>query len=208
MKSLLKLLFVILLATQILGHAILVLPPPRYGTNQTPGAKITPYSDKDTQAETCGSGDPGAGRVTATYQAGTQIVVTWDTTITHTSAPGVRIAIKYSSTDKFADNILAQGLEIGANGLHNATVTLPAGKTSDNAVLQWIWQSSSDGGSYIGCSDVKVQSGVVSTSGYTYPTGPTTGNGGDSGSTTSEASEVYARAFLLFLVPLVMMVLF
>jgi hypothetical protein len=46
------------------------------------------------------------------------------------------------------------------NEIRTETIQLPAGKTSETAVLQWMWASRSDGGFYIGCSDIKISSAI------------------------------------------------
>jgi len=94
----------------------------------------------------------------ATYQAGSTILVSWNTAILHPYAPGVRIAVQYdNSTDgAFNNNILLNNNNIGVLGLNTVSVTLPANKTSNNAVIQWIWASTSDGGYYLGCSDIQI----------------------------------------------------
>ena len=46
------------------------------------------------------------------------------------------------------------------NEIRTETIQLPAGKISETAVLQWMWASRSDGGFYIGCSDIKISSAI------------------------------------------------
>eukprot|EP01111_Echinosteliopsis_oligospora_P011551 TRINITY_DN383_c0_g1_i1.p1 TRINITY_DN383_c0_g1~~TRINITY_DN383_c0_g1_i1.p1 ORF type:complete len:216 (-),score=57.82 TRINITY_DN383_c0_g1_i1:26-673(-) len=173
------------LIAQISAHAIMVQPQPRAGTNTGTGAKIS----GGLQSEICGSNpNPPAGTVTATYQAGSNITVTWDTTIVHASAPGVRVAIIYKAGDLFADNILANGVDAGNQGCHSISVQLPAGKTCNNCTLQWSWTSTADGGFYIGCSDIVVQSGPVTTN-NTYPyTAQVCGGAAPTSSPTSSSS--------------------
>jgi len=159
------LLLVVVFVVVVAGHGILVQPTPRAGTDQGTGDKIQGSSATNDGSNTCAGPSGGAGEVAgaiqATYQAGSQIKVTWDTTIPHASPPGVRIAIRYQPTDSFDDNILAQGLDVGAKGCHSTTVTLLANKTCDDCVLQWMWESSADGGYYLGCSDIKIQTAAV-----------------------------------------------
>lgn len=59
---------------------------------------------------------------------------------------GVRIAISYNENDTFNDNVLVNGIEVGPVGYNTYSVTLPAGKVCDKCVLQWIWDSTADGG--------------------------------------------------------------
>jgi len=106
-----------------------------------------------TQSQLNGCLGTSPGPIAATYNAGSTISVTWETTIYHASAPGVSIAVSY---DGNTFTSLASGLDIGQNGFHNTTVKLPAGQTSNNAIIQWIWQSTADGGFYLGCSDVSI----------------------------------------------------
>eukprot|EP01112_Ceratiomyxa_fruticulosa_P002647 TRINITY_DN1279_c0_g1_i2.p1 TRINITY_DN1279_c0_g1~~TRINITY_DN1279_c0_g1_i2.p1 ORF type:complete len:177 (+),score=28.15 TRINITY_DN1279_c0_g1_i2:502-1032(+) len=157
--------------TLALSHGILVLPPPRYGTDKAPGTK-NPGVPTDQQLNTCGLGDTGPGIITVTYQAGTPITVYWNTTIVHPNPPGVRVAVQYSPTDPFNNNVLASELEIGSVGLHSVNVTLPKDKVCDKCVLQWMWVTYADGGYYIGCSDIRIQSDPVKSINYTYPTAP------------------------------------
>ena len=138
----------------VASHGILICPPARDGQMEVPGKKITPRPPTTTQLNACDG--TSAGAIVGKYIAGSSINVTWDTTLLHTSAPGVRIAIKYSDADSFNANILAEGVSIGNNGLNYHTVALPAGKTSNNAVLQWVWDSQTDGGYYLGCSDIAI----------------------------------------------------
>jgi len=123
-------------------------------------------------AGSIGSADPGKQAAVVTYDEGETISVSWDTTIVHPSAPGVRIAIIFDGNSGFNAGVLASGLESGANGIHSTTVTLPAGKSGD-AVIQFNWVSNADGGSYVGCSDV-------------FVTAANNGGGGGGGNSTDE----------------------
>lgn len=152
------------------GHGKMLYPAPRAGSGArtATGTKIAIFPVPADLANSCGgtqNSDPGPLAVQATFQSSSSINVVWQTTITHVSAPGVRIAIRYTPSDNFSDseNILANGLDVGSSagtGCHNATVQLD-GRTSDAAVLQWIWASQADGGFYISCADVKVQATPV-----------------------------------------------
>jgi len=161
MKVYIVLLFCICVR-EIVAHGVLVQPSPRAGTNQGVGVKI-PGSSANGGSNTCGVGGDTPGPISATYQAGTQIKVTWDTTIYHLSPPGVRIAIKYNSSDMFNNSVVVTGDDVGVQGCHTVTVSLAAGKTCDDCVLQWMWESTADGGYYIGCSDIKIQTAPVPT---------------------------------------------
>jgi hypothetical protein len=66
------------------------------------------------------------------------------------------VAIQYSATDGFNNNVLTNGHDIGVLGTNTITVTLPVGKVSNNAIIQWIWATVADGGYYLGCSDVQI----------------------------------------------------
>ncbi len=59
-----------------------------------------------------------AGTPTATFQAGGDITVTWQTTLVHPNSPGVRIAVHYSNQDTFNDNVLASSLDSAATGMY------------------------------------------------------------------------------------------
>jgi len=138
----------------VFSHGILLCPTARSGMANGNGIK-NPRPITAAQLNDCDG--TNAGPIQATYVAGSSIAVVWETTIYHTNAPGVRIAVSYNTGDTFSQNILAPfGVEIGPDGIHGINVTLPAGKTSNNAIIQWIWDSASDGGYYIGCSDVKI----------------------------------------------------
>ena len=148
----------------IYGHGKMVLPVPRAGSGGRSdlGDKLQPFPATAANITACGgtaNKDPGPLAIQNTYQAGQTISIVWKTTITHDNAPGVRIMVRYTTTEDFT--VLADALQIGADGCHNTTVTLPATRTSNNAVIQWLWQSQSDGGFYIGCADVKIQTAAV-----------------------------------------------
>ena len=111
------------------------------------------YHDGD-----CGgsaAADPGPEDVTATYTAGEEVSVSWDTTISHPSSPGVRVAVSYGDVMEFGSHVLASGVAAGGKGLHSTTVILPSDMVGP-AVLQFSWVSNADGGSYIGCADINV----------------------------------------------------
>lgn len=85
----------------------------------------------------------------------------WKLTIPHNSDrtdSGVRIAIHYGDGDSYAQNILADGVDTGGaqNDILTRSITLPAGKTCENCVLQWMWAARADGGYYLGCSDIRI----------------------------------------------------
>jgi len=149
-----RVLFLLAFLVLVQGHGVLVCPPPRTGQNILPGNKL--YPEPPTPTETNGCDISVLGPIQATYAAGSTIQVTWDTTILHTSYPGVRIAVSYSSTDSFNNNVLANGTDIGNSGLNTISVTLPAGKTCTTCQIQWIWASQQDMGYYLGCSDIAI----------------------------------------------------
>ncbi|KAI8905806.1 hypothetical protein EDD86DRAFT_182677, partial [Gorgonomyces haynaldii] len=84
------------------------------------------------------------------FVAGQDVTVEWAITIPHKSDPGVRIAVQFPGEQM---QVLADKLDV--NSL-KATVKLPAGKTADSAVIQWLWATQEDGGFYMACSDVQI----------------------------------------------------
>ncbi|KAJ3110523.1 hypothetical protein HDU96_006509, partial [Phlyctochytrium bullatum] len=134
-------------------HAVLKSPKARDGMAVGIGIK---YIGNITQSMP----DPGfpacdifpPGPTVATFKAGSSVKVDWEITIPHPNPPGVFINIQYQPNEPFID--LATGLD---NTLQSFTVQLPAGRTSNNAVLRWLWGSDSDGGFYLGCSDIVVE---------------------------------------------------
>jgi len=181
------------------SHGVLYCPTPRAGMGVSPGTKHQPRPPTTQELNDCAGST--AGTPTATYNAGDDISITWDTTLVHTNAPGVRIAVSYSSSDSFNQNILADfGVDVGGKGYHNFTVTLPSGKTSNNAIIQWIWDSSSDNGYYLECADVK----IVNSGGGGYQCTPTPAstNDGPSDGTSSDATTSIAQSVVLLLTAL------
>ncbi|KNC96330.1 uncharacterized protein SPPG_08233 [Spizellomyces punctatus DAOM BR117] len=132
------------------GHAILVDPKPRAGQGLAPGPKFGNFPP--TAEQLAGCANSTAGPISKTLTAGQNIDVKWAVTIPHVSAPGVRLAIQWAPGQAF--QVLANGLDVSKNG---SSVALPAGKTSNAAVLQWMWASQEDGGFYLECSDVAVK---------------------------------------------------
>ncbi|KAJ3107767.1 hypothetical protein HDU97_003437 [Phlyctochytrium planicorne] len=134
------------------GHAILKKPVARKGMAVGDGIK---YIGNITKS----SPDPDfppcdifpQGPISDTVEAGSKLKVDWLITIDHKNDPGVKIAIQYDGVGAF--ETLAQGVD---KDLTTFTVTLPKGKTADNAILQWQWGSNEDGGFYLGCADIKV----------------------------------------------------
>jgi len=146
-----------LLSSIVDGHAILMNPVPRvvYKAEEYPPKNYFPVD-----YESCAGGnqpDPGAQPPKITWTAGQTVLLEWSTTIPHTASPGVRVAMKYSAADKFANNILVKSLTAGPDGFNGIFVTLPNNKSGATAILQWIWESTQDGGFYISCVDVNVQ---------------------------------------------------
>ena len=163
------------------GHGILQVPKARTGQANGVGIKLRPFADAVTVANAgCGGAAGGDSGPTitksATYTAGSSIKVEWDVTIPHpidNTNTGIRIAVRYADGDSYGQNILAGPGSPAANGLQTVTaqaqtglvrnsiiVQLPPGKTSDDAVIQWMWAAQNDGGFYLGCSDVAITNGV------------------------------------------------
>jgi LPXTG-motif cell wall-anchored protein len=163
--------FTLLLMATADAHAVQTSPTPRPASGmQGTGSKITPFADAREYGDNgCGgsrNGDPGVQTPTLVYQPGDQVTVTWDLTIPHNDDnldSGIRIAIHYGPGDSFAQNILIGGVVGSGNpntvsaGDLSATVTLP-NKECEYCTLQWIWSANGDGGSYIGCTDISIQS--------------------------------------------------
>ncbi|KAI9188819.1 hypothetical protein H9P43_000241 [Blastocladiella emersonii ATCC 22665] len=145
------LLVLALAATHVAGHAILLFPEPRAGSNgpDNLGIKI-PAPDDRRAFGTCGGTSPG--RPTASLIAGRQTTLSWSITIDHLSDPGVSVAMRCNGQQQFQS--LARGITAQDQ---KATVTIPA-SASGTCELQWIWTSEEDGGSYISCADVTVRS--------------------------------------------------
>lgn len=164
------------------GHGILVIPRVRNGQGNGVGIKVRgTLAEAITKANLgCGAewtpaanGDPGPGPPVANFLPGGSINVAWDVTIPHPADNtdfGIRVAVKYTDADSFAQNILAGegatgagrppaiSAQVGGTGAkrQQLTVTLPPGKNSSAAVLQWMWGANADGGFYLGCSDIKI----------------------------------------------------
>ncbi|TPX60865.1 hypothetical protein SpCBS45565_g07382 [Spizellomyces sp. 'palustris'] len=132
------------------GHAILVDPKPRAGQGLAPGPKFANFPP--TAAQLAGCGNSTAGAISKTLTAGKNFTVKWAVTIPHISAPGVRLSIQWAPGEPW--QILGNGLDVSTNG---TSVALPAGKSSNAAVLQWMWASQEDGGFYLECADVAVK---------------------------------------------------
>eukprot|EP00966_Prymnesium_polylepis_P189557 4392480-Prymnesium_polylepis.2 len=121
--------------------------------------------------------DPGALAPVVSYEEGTDAEVTWAIAIKHPAAyteSGVRIALSYNG-ESFDRNVLAGGVgqaiaftplsagpsEPGGDA-GRAVVSLPAGKTCDACVLQFVWAAAPgtdgpQGGYYISCADVTIR---------------------------------------------------
>jgi len=186
MKSLVLFFAFAIFPAIVLSHGILFCPPARSGQNVAPGIKMYPEPAPTAFLDdrSCNS---SVGSIQATYVAGSTIDVTWDTTVAHTSAPGVRIAISYSSSDSFNSNVLLVGGDVGGVGYHTAQVQLDGTKTAQNAVLQWTWNSASDGGFYIGCSDITI---VAAGGTQQLPTCPSTSTTSSVNGNTSSSLKV------------------
>mmetsp|Transcript_68505 Transcript_68505/g.126282 ORF Transcript_68505/g.126282 Transcript_68505/m.126282 type:complete len:227 (-) Transcript_68505:81-761(-) len=168
--------FLILLHfTQGAGHGFLTSPEPRGGPVEGVGTKRRPFDEAGDVAnrvegdDACGG--KKAGKPKAVYKSGQQVTVKWSISIPHNrdrTKTGVRIALKYSDADGFADNVLAGGvpgqkgnyapLDAGRTSNEETTVTLPSDKTCKSCTLQWIWAAQSDGGYYLYCADISIVS--------------------------------------------------
>ena len=164
------------LAGGVDGHAILTAPTPRPNQVGT-GIKLQPFASAQQIANAgCGgvtNRDPGVQTPVQAYTPGAPIQVSWQLTIPHPADvldSGVRVAIHYSATDSFAQNIVAGGVigdppytpvsagpaNAAANSIQTQTIILPLGKTCDFCTLQWVWAANADGGSYVGCADISI----------------------------------------------------
>lgn len=176
----LQLLCLLICASGVASHAVMVTPAPRLGISPGAGTKLSPFESAAQYANAgCGgsrNNDPGVQQPTLAFTPGAQVQVAWQMTIPHDNdagpdgVNGVRIALHYAPDDSFLQNILAGGVEgdaqagqlpvaeVGAeqDSIVETTVTLPNGKTCAYCTLQWVWSAQSDGGSYIGCSDISI----------------------------------------------------
>jgi hypothetical protein len=142
----------IILSSSILAvysHGLLTSPAAREGMNVEPGEKFTPRPPTPEQLNGC-AGVP-AGAPSETWVSGSLVNISWIITIPHMNPPGVRLAIQFEPEEDFIS--LAEGLDIN---LLTAEVQLPEGRTSENAVIQWLWDTEADNGFYMGCGDVRV----------------------------------------------------
>ena len=177
------------------AHAIMTAPAPRPNLDVSPGVKLQPFANAKTIADAgCGglqNNDPGVQTPAIAYTPGVPVQVSWQLTIPHPADvldTGVRIAIHYSATDSFAQNIVAGGLTgdppftpvsagpaaAVSNSIQTQSITLPPGKTCDYCTLQWVWAAQQDGGSYIGCADISITTNGVLPNFAALP--PQTGN--------------------------------
>jgi hypothetical protein len=159
------------------GHGKLISPEPRGGPVQGIGVKLQPFANARLVADGLDGGDgcggvtnkdPGAGIPKATYRPGEQVPVKWSITLPHDSDrtnTGVRIALRYSPSDSFANNVLAGGVQgaptytpvdAGSTPNEQRVVTLPSGKTCSRCTLQWMWAAQADGGFYVTCADISI----------------------------------------------------
>ena len=178
------------LASPVTGHAIMINPTPRTGTDGGgQGNKLQPFGDaRNSNCGGANNGDPppfnaALRQPTEAFTPGSSINVQWELTIPHDADNldiGVRVAVHYSCDDSFNDNILVGCLDgdpgcddqtnagvylnrkaAAADGSPAGTiggviVDLPPGKTSNYAVIQWVWQARSDGGYYVQCADIAI----------------------------------------------------
>jgi len=171
MKSFVVLFLLSVCVNYCLGNGKLLLPPPRDGSGSTTplGSRLSPYPPNDDMTDSCGGSlndDPNWGLIRAVYQAGSEIMVAWEVTTENAfpllDYPGIRISIRYNPNDNFSDpeNIIAANISAGNMGCNNVNITLDS-RTSDRAVLQWMWINPAEQGVYIGCSDIAIQSESV-----------------------------------------------
>ena len=109
------------LASPVTGHAILINPIPRTGTDGGgQGNKLQPFGDA--RNANCGGANNGdeppfnaaLRQPTVASTPGSSIGVQWELTIPHDADNmdiGVRVAVHYSCEDSFNDNILAGCLD-------------------------------------------------------------------------------------------------
>jgi hypothetical protein len=117
------------------------------------------------------------GAATATYSPGEQVSIQWSVTIPHDEdvvSTGVRVAIKYSDTDGYSQNILAGGVtgdppftpvSSGSTNSEQTTVTLPGGKVCNPCTLQWVQAAQNDNGYYLYCADIVIANDAPATIG-------------------------------------------
>ena len=180
---------VVLFSVGARGHAVLRDPTPRQGEINGIGPKLSPFSDAPEVAnrldggDGCGASannDPGRQFPTEAFKPGDKIKVKWEMTLAHPGDEedsGVRIAIHYSNSDSYQDNILAGELADDDEGGSTVSaceggddddcgrstegesftkkVTLPD-KTCSCCTLQWLWAAKEDGGFYLGCADIAI----------------------------------------------------
>ena len=123
-------------------------------------------------------------RPTQVYQQGLGMPIRWRVAVPHNADvrdTGLRVAIHYAVDDSFECNVLLGGAE-GEDGFQSreeirlnaasagavarpnpllgnefsTMVTLPAGKTCDYCVLQWMWAARDDNGFYLSCADIAI----------------------------------------------------
>ena len=148
--------------------------------------KLTPFEEAAATANRgCGGDlnrDPPPRRPAVAYVPGAEINVTWALAIKHPSAytnSGVRLALHFADGDSFQHNVLAGGLSPSppftplsaapseADGnTGRALVRIPAGKTCDHCVLQFVWAAAPGtdgptGGYYVSCADVSAAQGLL-----------------------------------------------
>lgn len=164
------------------GHGYLTGPGvARAGIDPASGLlsrKLAPYSTAVATANAGCGGDannekPAGAYGRVTYAPGADVRVSWKVTLPHAQpANMVRVSVHYANGDSFAQNVLYQKSVAAAvapqitNTVEHAKMfKLPAGKTTEVGVIQWLWSSEKDGagGFYIGCSDIRVQAGYVAT---------------------------------------------
>ena len=140
------------LASPVTGHAIMINPTPRTGTDGGgQGNKLQPFGDaRNSNCGGANNGDPppfnaALRQPTEAFTPGSSINVQWELTIPHDADNtdiGVRVAVHYSCDDSFNDNILVGCLDgdPGCDDQTNAGVYLnrkaaaPAGSPAGTTV--------------------------------------------------------------------------
>jgi len=164
----------IFLIVHVASHAYLTNPPGRLASLYGAGQPVNKYVHavygtngvyplNSTFMNTCGFFDPGPTTAT-TIIGGSRITVSWKMVLPHVGTPErIRVAFSKSQSNPDFTDILyddsvtpdVSGSGQGVGATVSVQVTLPA--VVDSAtILQWIWDSSVDGGGYIDCTDLNL----------------------------------------------------
>ncbi|KAJ3401156.1 hypothetical protein HDV05_000632, partial [Chytridiales sp. JEL 0842] len=145
---------------QVDAHAAMTSPAPRTGMTNAAQVKFRGPTRGFVPAQMTCERFATPGPISATYAPGATVPLQWKVDIPHASAPGVSVQIQYAPGQPFEE--IATGLDIRAL---SANVQLPPGKTSENAVLRWQWQTQADNAYYVGCADIAVVSNAAAPAG-------------------------------------------